>query len=194
MPVILVVDDMPSNLEVLGALLQDKYEVVIATSGQQALAVAAEQKPDLILLDILLPDLDGYTVCARLKQQPATAAIPVIFVTVKSELDDVIHGFEVGGVDYLIKPFRAPEVLTRVRTHLELKQTRDRLEQAVGELSQALANVKQLSGLLPICSFCKKVRDDHGYWEQVEAFVTSHSEARFTHGICPECVEKNFPE
>ena len=116
---ILVVDDEPTNLHVLRQILQDDYRLLFATDGAKALQLA-QQQPDLILLDVMMPGMDGYTVCQQLKANPVTAAIPVIFATALSETEDEEHGFALGGVDYLIKPLRAAVVRARVRTHLSL--------------------------------------------------------------------------
>ena len=125
-PTILVVDDTPDNLAVLSSLLKDEYRVKVASSGEKALKVAAAANPpDLILLDIMMPGLDGYEVCQRLKLDPATRDIPVIFLTAKSDVDSEQHGLELGAVDYITKPISPPIVLARVRTHLDLKATSD---------------------------------------------------------------------
>ncbi|KAF0221628.1 MAG: putative two-component system response [Rhodospirillaceae bacterium] len=123
---ILVVDDTPDNLAVLSSLLKDDYRVKVASSGEKALKVAAAANPpDLILLDIMMPGLDGYDVCQRLKLNPATRDIPVIFLTAKSDVDSERRGLELGAVDYITKPISPPIVLARVRTHLELKAASD---------------------------------------------------------------------
>jgi len=127
-PTVLIVDDSPTNIGVLNHALAADYRILFATRGQEALDLAATQKPDLILLDITMPDMDGYQVCARLKEAPATRGIPVIFVTARDQARDEEIGLEVGAVDYLTKPIRPTIVRLRVRNHLELKWHRDRLE------------------------------------------------------------------
>ena len=126
--VILVVDDEPLNIELLGQALSDSAEIIFATTGAEALSVASAQLPDLILLDVLLPDMDGYEVCARLKRDPKTKSIPVIFVTAMDQEADEARGLEVGAIDYIFKPFRPAIVRARVSNHLELKLYRDMLE------------------------------------------------------------------
>jgi adenylate cyclase len=120
---ILIVDDTPGNIAVVSGVLKDSYKTKVATNGEKALALAAapDDKPDLILLDIMMPGMDGYEVCTRLKADPATADIPVIFLTAKTEVDDEEKGFSVGGVDYIHKPFTPPLVRARVKTHLALR-------------------------------------------------------------------------
>lgn len=125
---VLIVDDVPANIRILGQAIRDHYEVLIATDGGKALEIAfGESPPDLILLDIIMPEMDGYEVCRRIKENPATANIPIIFITSKSEEEDEAKGFEAGGVDYIGKPFSLPIVKARVRTHVALKRQQDEL-------------------------------------------------------------------
>ncbi len=137
-PKLLLVDDEPINLQVLRQVLQDDYRLFFAKDGDKALELAARERPDLLLLDVMMPGMTGYEVCTRLKQNPATAAIPVIFVTALADVDDEARGFEVGAVDYITKPISPPIVRARVRTHLslvrvdELKQTRLQIVQRLG--------------------------------------------------------------
>jgi putative two-component system response regulator len=125
---VLVVDDTPQNLSLMAGLLRDDYRVLVANHGERALALAAgEDPPDLILLDVMMPELDGFEVCRRLKQHPDTRDIPVIFLTARSEVADEQAGFDVGAVDYITKPISPPIVMARVRTQLQLKRARDLL-------------------------------------------------------------------
>lgn len=135
---ILIVDDESFYTEVLNNLLRDEYDISIAHTGTEALTKAMEQpQPDLILLDIIMEDMDGYEVCNRLKQDLETTEIPVIFLTVKSEVDDEVLGFNLGAVDYITKPMSPPIVRARVRAHIEIVQLRHKLEQMI------LANLEQ---------------------------------------------------
>ncbi|WKJ88953.1 response regulator [Methylomonas montana] len=117
---VLLVDDEPNNLKVLQQILKDRFQLLFAINGEKALAAAREHTPDIILLDIMMPDMDGYQVCTRLKADPLTASIPVIFVTAMGEMENEAHGFDVGAVDYIQKPVSGPIVLRRVQTHLSL--------------------------------------------------------------------------
>nr|NJM03058.1 response regulator [Desulfobacula sp.] len=171
---VLVVDDNPRNLQLLGKLLSDNgYEVGMGQSGPQALTFVKKNEPDLILLDIMMPEMDGYEVCRQLKSDFATRHIPIIFLTAKTESADIVKGFEAGGVDYVTKPFNSAELLARIKTHVE---------------------IKILRGLLPICAKCKKIRDDEGFWKQVDTYIEEHSGATFTHGICPDCLTELYGE
>jgi diguanylate cyclase (GGDEF)-like protein len=134
---ILIVDDLPQNLQVLGSILRkNKYQIAVATNGQQALDVLNNISPDLILLDVMMPELDGHEVCRRLKAQERTREISIIFLTAKSETSDIVKGFELGAVDYVTKPFNATELLARVKTHIELKKNRDVILKLIDELEE----------------------------------------------------------
>ncbi|MCP4213782.1 MAG: hybrid sensor histidine kinase/response regulator [bacterium] len=129
-PVIFVAEDLPGNLQVLcGMLLKEKYKIAAAGDGIQALEMIPDVQPDLILLDVMMPGLNGFEVCKKLKQNPKTKDIPIIFLTAKAETEDVIKGFELGAVDYVTKPFNGAELLSRVKTHLELELARDELKE-----------------------------------------------------------------
>ena len=129
---ILIVDDTRENIQILVEALSGEYKISVATNGEDALRIAASQQPpDLVLLDIVMPGLDGYEVCKRLKQDERTQKIPVIFITARIGVEDETHGLEIGAVDYITKPFSLPIVKARVKTHLELKHNRDLLEDIV---------------------------------------------------------------
>ena len=133
-PRVLIVDDESFYTEVLDNLLRDDYDIDIVDNGTDALNRAiVDPKPDLILLDIMMEDIDGYEVCKSLKARPSTADIPVIFLTVRSDVDDEVHGFNLGAVDYITKPMSPPIVRARVRTHIEIQQLRKRLETLLAE-------------------------------------------------------------
>jgi two-component system, sensor histidine kinase and response regulator len=131
-PTILVVDDNKRNLQVVGNILhEEQYKVAMAINGPTALKLAAQLKPDLVLLDIMMPEMDGFEVCKKLKENEETREIPVIFLTAKVETDDVVEGFNLGGVDYITKPFKQKELLVRIKTHLDLLQSKRKIaEQA----------------------------------------------------------------
>lgn len=144
---ILIVDDNPQNLKVLGNILKENtsYGMAFAMNGYEALDFIKSSKPDMILLDVIMPEMDGFEVCRMLKKQPETANIPVIFITAKTEPEDIVKGFSVGGVDYITKPFHEAELLMRIRTHLDLKLSRDQLEEKNRELSEAYDKIEQLA-------------------------------------------------
>lgn len=141
---VLAIDDVPANLKLLGEILQPEYRFLVATSGAQGLELAASKQPDLILLDVMMPEMDGYEVCTQLKANPLTQAIPVIFITALKEETDEARGLEIGAIDYVTKPFSPAIVRIRVRNHLELKRYHDLLEsQAVTDGLTGIANRRQ---------------------------------------------------
>jgi diguanylate cyclase (GGDEF)-like protein len=145
--IILIVDDVEDNLEILGDLLTfDGYNVQTALSGQEALEKVQESRPDLILLDILMPGMDGFEVCTALKADESTKDIPVVFVSSMTDIDSKVNGFKVGGVDYINKPFQHAEILVRVNTHITMQRLRRHLEEKNAELER-LANTDYLTNL-----------------------------------------------
>lgn len=203
---ILIVDDTPANLRLLtGILAEQGYKLRPASNGQMALQAAQVQPPDLILLDIMMPEMDGYQVCRILKTDERTRHIPVIFISALGETIDKVAAFLIGGVDYITKPFQVEEVLARVETHLtigrlqqelqfknqELARQNLELQQRNNELQEALATIKTLSGIVPICAWCsRKIQDEQGEWVRLEAYLETHSEVAFTHGMCPDCRQQ----
>jgi sigma-B regulation protein RsbU (phosphoserine phosphatase) len=148
---ILIVDDIPTNIGVISGALKDSYKTKIATNGEKALALAsAEDKPDLILLDVMMPEMDGYEVCSRLKADPATREIPIIFLTSQTSADDETHGFEVGAVDYVHKPFSPAVVKARVRSHILLREARAQLAEQLLALNTELEMARRIQlSILP---------------------------------------------
>jgi len=139
-PLVLVVDDNATNIDLLVNTLKADYRLGIAKNGQKALEYIGKQKPDLVLLDIMMPEMDGFEVCNRLKADPETAAIPIIFITAMAETNHKTKGFELGAVDYITKPFQAAEVKARIRTHLSLEEMRHQLRSQNVFLEDQVAN------------------------------------------------------
>lgn len=167
------------------------HEVVgCARDGRQAVEMAQALQPDLILMDIVMPELDGLE-AARLIQQQRPC--PVVLLTAHEDTDLVRRASEAGAMAYLVKPPQGKELartlivaMARFADWMELRRVNE-------ELRTSLAAVKRLSGLLPICSHCKKIRSDKGCWVQVDSYIMNHSEAKFSHGICPDCMRRHFP-
>lgn len=196
---ILIVDDDPTNIQVLENMLSHDYETCSALNGYDALRQIKHLHPDLILLDVMMPDLNGLDVCRVIKSDETFADIPIIFLTAVDSIAGEIVGLELGGIDYLTKPFNLDLLKLRVRNHIALKghtdfikDQRDLLTRQKADLEAALARVKQLEGIIPICSYCKKIRDDKNDWNQLEKYISDHSEAKFSHGICPTCVAEQM--
>ena len=198
---VLIVDDERFNINILVDILKTDYNIIVAKNGKQAIMRAISNLPDIILLDIIMPEMDGFEVCKNLKGNEQTKDIPIIFISALGETQKKVKCFSLGGVDYITKPFRAEEVLARVKTHLmlrmmqkELEEKNAQLESQKRELEKTIAEITTLRGILPICSNCKKIRDDKGYWNKVENYIVEHSDAKFSHGLCPDCMRKLYPK
>lgn len=188
---ILLAEDNASSRHALEAhLRQWGYEVVSTADGRQAWeALQARDAPRLALLDWMMPELDGIEVCRLVRARFNGAPPYVILVTAKSAQEDIVQGLESGADDYLTKPVDRDELRARLQAGRRIIELQESLSARVRELEDALARVRQLHGLLPICCYCKKVRDDKNYWQQVESYIAAHSDVKFSHGICPDCFE-----
>ncbi len=194
-PLVLIVDDVAENVEVLYRLLQEEgYRFAVAQNVEETFGAVEKEVPDLILLDVMLPDGNGFDAAEELLKRYSDHYLPIIFITARTHVDDKLRGFEAGGVDYITKPFEYREVQARVKTHLALKRAETERTQLIEELQTALREVKQLQGIIPICSHCKKVRDDSGFWQQVEYYISTHSQAEFSHSLCPNCLQELYPD
>lgn len=198
---VLIVDDEQINIQVLTAAFRDDYELLVARNGDEAVIMTAEQRPDLVLLDVMMPGMNGFEVCRILKSNPELAEIPVIFLTAMDSSEAQITGLGLGGVDYITKPIIFDQLRLRMHNHLEIKrrndiikQQRDELEQRKLELESALARIKRLEGVIPICMHCKSIRDDNAVWQRLEQYIVDHSDAHFSHGICPTCIKERYPD
>jgi CheY-like chemotaxis protein len=186
---ILIAEDDPVSRRVLGATL-DKfgYEVLVAADGAEAwAALQSAAAPPLAILDWMMPEIDGVELCRRVRARPTTTPPYLILLTAKSSKENVVMGLDAGANDYLTKPFDRAELRARVQVGAHVLELQANLAARVHELEAALSQVKQLQGLLPICSYCKKIRDEQNYWHRVESYIGEHAEVEFSHGICPAC-------
>jgi two-component system, cell cycle response regulator len=142
---ILIVDDYPANIKVLGELLRENYELLVATNGLKAIPIAKEKAPDLILMDVMMPEMDGFSAASAIRKDELTADIPIIFITAKGETEDIVKGFEAGGQDYITKPFNPQELFARVNTHIELKQSKQAIKDYAAELENVNRELKLLN-------------------------------------------------
>jgi phosphoserine phosphatase RsbU/P len=188
----LVADDDRGTAALLRARLGHwGLEVRVAHDGDEAWAlIQAHPEIALAVLDWSMPGLNGPDICRYIRAHPGRAQLHVIILTARETREDVIAALDAGADDFMVKPFD-PEVL-RAKIHVGLRvvKLQERLAERVTELERALSEVKQLHGLLPICSYCKHVRSDDNYWEQVEDYVSQHSHLQFSHGICPACFAR----
>ncbi|WP_085813745.1 response regulator [Geoanaerobacter pelophilus] len=196
---VLIVDDEPVNLRLISVTLGSEYEVVTALNGHEAITRLKELEIDLILLDVMMPDISGFDVCKIIQANSRFIDIPVIFLTAMDTPQAARQGFDAGAIDYLTKPVDLELLKLRVRNLVSLKQRtdlvreqRDLLARQKEELEAALARVRQLEGIIPICMFCKKIKDDKESWRQLEDYVSQHSDVMFSHSACPDCFEKEM--
>ena len=137
-----------------------------------------------------MPQLDGIEVCRRARAHPELKRLYMIMLTSMTRPDEIVAGLQSGANDYVVKPFKAPELHARIDAGARMVALQAELGERVSQLEKALSEVKRLSGIVPICSYCKKIRDDTNYWERVEDYFSRHTEAKFSHSFCPECYEK----
>jgi DNA-binding response OmpR family regulator len=195
MKVLIAEDDAVSRLLLESILREWGYEVVSTSDGQAAwAALQAPGAPRMAILDWQMPGLDGLELCRRVRANPATESVYVLLLTGKGGTENIVLGLRAGASDYLTKPFDLDELSARLGVGRRVVELQHHLAERVAELEQTLAQVKRLQGLIPICAWCKKVRDDRNYWQQVEEYIGQHSEARFSHGICPECFAERSGE
>jgi len=187
---VLVADDEPMGALMLSRSLERwGLEVVVARDGEEAWRMIQDGGIKMAILDWMMPGADGPELCRRIRKDERHNHMHLILLTARNSRADVVAGLDAGADDYLIKPFDPEELRARVHVGIRVLTLQDRLADRVAELQEALTNVKQLSGLLPICSYCKRIRGDENYWERVESYITEHTDAKFSHGICPECYD-----
>lgn len=188
MRVLIAEDDMVSRRVLAATLDKFGYEVVVATDGAEAWdALRRADAPHLAILDWMMPEIDGRELCRRARALSTATPPYLILLTAKSGKEDVVTGLDAGANDYLTKPFDRAELRARVQVGVQVLELQKNLAARVCELEAALSQVKQLQGLLPICSYCKKIRDEQNYWHRVESYISEHAAVEFSHGICPAC-------
>jgi DNA-binding response OmpR family regulator len=195
MRILIAEDDATSRIVLATVLKKDGYDVTATDDGGAAWEVL--QNPDaprLAILDLMMPGIDGLELVRRVRAIPSVAPPYLIIVSTKSEKVDVIAALDAGANDYLTKPFDPGELRARIEVGRRMIEMRFELNEKVDELKQALAEVRTLKGIVPICANCKNVRDDQGYWNRVESYLNEHTEADFTHAVCPDCMKRLYPQ
>lgn len=188
MRVLIAEDDVVSRRVLEATLVKFGYEVVVAADGAQAwAALQSADAPQLAILDWMMPEIDGVEICRRVRALSTATPPYIILLTAKSGKEDIVTGLDAGANDYLTKPFDRAELRARVQVGAHVLELQGNLAARVRELEDALSQVRQLQGLLPICSYCKKIRDEQNYWHQVENYISVHAKVEFSHGICPAC-------
>jgi len=234
---ILVAEDSPTQaLKVQEFLEKNNFDVILAKNGKEAVDLIQKEKPQILISDVIMPEMSGYELCAWVRKTEEFKNLPIILLTSLSDPENIIKGLEAGADNFVTKPYSEKFLLSRIhyivsnlefRTAAETEMGLDiffsgkkhhitssrlqildllfsafenaveknrELQQTNKELQEALDTVKTLKGLVPICANCKKIRNDDGYWQQVESYVMEHTEAEFSHGICPDCMKKLYPE
>ncbi|MBA4396613.1 MAG: response regulator [Syntrophus sp. (in: bacteria)] len=193
---ILIAEDDFTSRTVLTAVLKNQGHDVAATANG-AEAWEAMQQPDaprMVILDWMMPEMDGPEVVRRIRALQTDRPPYIIMLTIKSEKENIVRGLEAGADDYLAKPYDPGELHARVNVGRRILELQAAMADKVQELKKSLDEVRTLRGIIPICANCKNIRDDKGYWNQVEAYIRDHTEAEFSHGICPACLKKLYPE
>jgi PleD family two-component response regulator len=217
---VLIIDDEPFSIKILSHQLQNEYTIIEARGGAEALAIISDIRPDIILLDVVMPEMNGYEVFSAIRKITSLDDIPVLFITYLEGSDREAEGLEMGAGDYIHKPFNPDLVRLRIRNHLQFSQQKRQLsqqnaelhslnaelereivqknatqsanEELIKKLETALAKVKMLEGIIPICSYCHKIRDDQNIWKRLDQYIHEYSDAQLSHGICPDCVKEQM--
>jgi DNA-binding response OmpR family regulator len=185
----LIADDDRVTAEILSRSLgRWGFDVTALSNGADAWAYLRDRGgPVLAVLDWMMPGMDGVEICRRVREELPQSNMYLMLLTARERREDLVAGLTAGADDYIIKPFDADELRARVHAGMRILTLQQTLAERVDELQDALLNVRQLRGLLPICSYCKRVRGDDEYWQQLESYIADHSDAQFSHGICPAC-------
>jgi phosphoserine phosphatase RsbU/P len=196
---VLVADDDRIAATLLSRTIRGwNHDVTVVADGAAACRHLESSKvPTLAILDWMMPEMDGADVCRQVRRDLPLANTYLMLLTSLESRAHVVAGLEAGANDYLTKPFDAEELRARFNVGVRVLTLQEKLQERVLELQDALSNVKQLRGLLPICSYCKRIRGDDQYWQQVESYIAERSDAQFSHGICPPCLvnaEKELEE
>jgi len=185
----LVADDDRVTTEILSRTLKRwEFDVAVVSNGADAWDhLRTTAAPTLAILDWMMPEMDGPEVCRRVRAELPLANMYLMLLTARESRGDLVTGLNAGADDYVTKPFDPEELRARVQVGVRILALQKNLAERVEELQAALSSVKQLRGLLPICSYCKRIRGDDQYWQQLEGYIAEHSDAQFSHGICPTC-------
>jgi CheY-like chemotaxis protein len=189
---VLVADDDPVSRTVVAAILRKGgYPVQLANDGNEAWTLLQQKEPPaMAIIDWMMPGLDGPEICRRIRTLASPTPTYVILLTSRDASADIVAGLQAGADDYVTKPAKEDELLARLSVGARVVTLQQALADRVKKLEEALSNVKQLQGLLPICSYCKSIRDDQNYWRRVETYISEHSGVQFSHSFCPDCYER----
>lgn len=193
---ILIAEDDAISRKILERILRIwDYDVVAVTNGKEAWqALQKEDAPKLVLLDWMMPEMHGVEVCQKIRAVETDDLAYIILLTAKSAKGDIVKGLDSGANDFVSKPFNKDELRARLSVGEKILELQRKLKGKITELEQAAEHIQTLQGIIPICMHCHKIRTDDEAWERVDMYVERHSEAQFSHGLCPECLDKYYPE
>lgn len=192
MQILIAEDSLVSRRLLETTLRRWGYDVLITRDGSEAWhLLQAGKAPPMAIIDWMMPEMEGPDLCRRIRGTPAISSLYLILLTAKGMREEIVAGLEAGADDYLVKPFDSEELRARVGVGCRIIELQRSLADRVQALEEAMLQVRSLRGLLPICAYCKKIRDDKNYWQEVEGYIIKHTEAQFSHGICPGCYEKH---
>ncbi|MCX7804183.1 MAG: response regulator transcription factor [Planctomycetota bacterium] len=195
MKILIAEDDAVSRHMLEEIVTACGYEVRLAADGMEAWRILmSEDSFKMLLLDWMMPGIDGTEICRRIRSDRKRNQPYIILVTARVGKSDLVTGLDSGANDYLTKPYDVRELRARINVGRRMLELQDALAERVRQLEEALAHVKTLQGILPICMHCHKIRNDADAWERIEKYISEHSDARFSHGICPECMKKYYPD
>lgn len=195
MRILIADDDDTSRTMLAGVLGKYGYEVESVPDGHEAwLRLKEKDAPKLVILDWMMPGMDGLEVLRRIREREDGESFYILLLTSRDEKKDIVEGLDAGANDYLPKPFNPGELRARVEVGRRMIFMQETLARKIEELRKAIEKIRTLRGIIPICAGCKKIRNDQGYWQQVEVYVKNHSDAEFSHGLCPECLTIMYPD
>lgn len=193
---VLIAEDDPASRRILESLLTKLgYNIVSTCDGNEAWEqMKAPDAPRLAILDWMMPGMDGVEVCRRIRQMDTRNPVYIILLTALNSKKDIVRGLEAGANDYVTKPYDSNKLRARIQVGRQVVDLQSALTNQIRELQEALSLIKTLQGIIPICMHCHKIRNNQETWQKMEKYVEEHSEAQFSHSICPECMEKHYPE
>ena len=195
MEILIAEDDITSRRMLEGMLTKWGHRVTAVQDGLEALQrLTAHDASPMALLDWMMPHMDGVEVCRRLREVRGASTPYIILVTARANKSDIVAGLEAGANDYVIKPFDRDELRARVHAGERIVTLERELVEQIAHLQAAWAHIETLQGILPICMYCHKIKDDRESWQRIEDYLSNHSDVAFSHGMCPECVAKYHPD
>lgn len=193
---ILIAEDNATSRKMLEVTLKRwNFDVVIAGDGTEAWRLINQQNaPLMMILDWMMPGMDGVEICRKIRKEQPERIKYIILLTTRDDMNDVVEGLQSGADDYVTKPFDKNELRARIMVGMRELKLKSDLKTKIAELEDAMKHIKQLQGIIPICMHCHKIRDEEDVWQRFEGYISEHSDAMFSHGLCPECKTKYYSD